>query len=116
MINVYDLSNALPVAIFGMFALWAAVSPRHWFLRTAIVGAATLIPWLSVLMKSATRVANNGLDNSLSGGAALEQLAYVFSNGQTLMSVALLVAALGVSVSFWLGWFAVSRTPLRRIL
>lgn len=27
-----------------------------------------------------------------------------------------LVAALGVSVSFWLGWIAVSRTPLRRIL
>jgi hypothetical protein len=42
MINVYDLSNATPVAIFGMFALWAAVSRSHWFLRTAIVGGAIL--------------------------------------------------------------------------
>jgi hypothetical protein len=46
MINVYDLSNAMPVAIFGMIALWAAVSPLHWFVRTAVVGAAILVTLL----------------------------------------------------------------------
>ena len=39
MINVYQLSDAVPAAMFGMFALWAAASRRHWFVRTAVVAA-----------------------------------------------------------------------------
>ena len=42
MIDAYNLSDATPVALFGMFALWAATSKRHWFVRTAVVGAAIL--------------------------------------------------------------------------
>jgi hypothetical protein len=46
MINAYHLSSATPLGIFGMFALWAAASPRHWFIRTAAVGGAILITLL----------------------------------------------------------------------
>jgi hypothetical protein len=46
MINAYHLSSAAPLGIFGMFALWAAASPRHWFIRTAVVGGAILITLL----------------------------------------------------------------------
>jgi hypothetical protein len=90
------------VAGVGVYhLLFAPKNARWWKISAAaILGAATLIPWLTTLMKSATRVANNGLDNSLPGGAALEQLAYVFSNGQTLILVVLLVAAL---VPLWRG-------------
>jgi hypothetical protein len=41
--DVITLTNSMPVALFGMFALWAAVSNRHWFLRTAVVAAAILV-------------------------------------------------------------------------
>ncbi len=40
---VYDLSEAVPAALLGMFALWAAASKRHWFVRTGVVGAAILV-------------------------------------------------------------------------
>src|SRR5450432_4450964 len=43
MISVYQLVDALPAALFGMFALWAAGSQRHWFLRTAVVGGVVLV-------------------------------------------------------------------------
>ncbi|MCI0335775.1 MAG: hypothetical protein L0228_21420 [Planctomycetes bacterium] len=46
MINYYLLSDATPVALFGMFALWAAASKRHWFVRTAVVGGALLVALL----------------------------------------------------------------------
>jgi hypothetical protein len=46
MINVYDLTNATVVTLFGMFALWAAGSRRHWFVRTAVVAGAILITLL----------------------------------------------------------------------
>ncbi len=84
------------VAGVGVYHLLVAPKNARWWKisAAAILGAATLIPWLSVLLKSATRVASNGLDNSLSGGAALEQLAYVFSNGQTPLLIVLLIAAL----------------------
>jgi hypothetical protein len=36
----------MPVAMFGMFALWAAASNRHWFLRTAVVASAILVTLL----------------------------------------------------------------------
>jgi hypothetical protein len=42
MINVYHLASAAPIAMFGMFALWAAASKRHWFVRTVVVAAAVL--------------------------------------------------------------------------
>jgi hypothetical protein len=42
-INVYHLTEAVPAALFGMFALWAAASKRHWFVRTAVVAAALLV-------------------------------------------------------------------------
>jgi hypothetical protein len=42
MINVYHLASAAPIAMFGMFALWAAASKRHWFVRTFVVAAAVL--------------------------------------------------------------------------
>jgi hypothetical protein len=54
MINYYHLSDAMPVALIGMFVLWAAASRRHWFVRTAVVGAvllvALLIPAYEVVM------------------------------------------------------------------
>ena len=43
MINVYHLTDAVPTARFGIFALWAAASKRHWFVRTAVVAAALLV-------------------------------------------------------------------------
>ncbi len=46
MINAFQLASAAPVAVFGMFALWAAASKRHWFLRTAVVGGAILVTLL----------------------------------------------------------------------
>ena len=46
MITVYTLSDATPVALFGMFALWAAASKRHWFVRTAVVAGAILFTLL----------------------------------------------------------------------
>jgi hypothetical protein len=42
MITAYHLADAAPAAIFGMIALWAASSKRHWFVRTAVVSAAVL--------------------------------------------------------------------------
>jgi hypothetical protein len=54
MVNYYHLSDAMPVALIGMFVLWAAASKRHWFVRTAVVGAvllvALLIPAYEVVM------------------------------------------------------------------
>jgi hypothetical protein len=46
MINVYDVTNATAVTLFGIFALWAVASNRHWFLRTAAVVAAILVTLL----------------------------------------------------------------------
>ena len=43
MFSVYQLTDALTASLFGMFALWAAASHRHWFVRTAVLGAALLI-------------------------------------------------------------------------
>ncbi len=92
------------VAGVGVYHLLIAPKNTRWWKITvaAVLGAATLIPWVGVLMKSATRVANNGLGHSLPGGAALEQLAYVFSNGQTLFLVVLLLAGL-VPLLRWRG-------------
>jgi hypothetical protein len=42
MIDVYHLAGAAPIAMIGMFALWAAASKRHWFLRTVVVAAVVL--------------------------------------------------------------------------
>jgi len=42
MINAYHLSDAMPAALLGMFALWAAASKRHWFIRLAVVATAVL--------------------------------------------------------------------------
>jgi hypothetical protein len=36
MINVYHVAGAAPIAMFGMFTLWAAASKRHWFVRKAV--------------------------------------------------------------------------------
>jgi hypothetical protein len=46
MITVYALADAASVAFFGMFALWAAASKLHWFLRTAVVAGAILFTLL----------------------------------------------------------------------
>jgi hypothetical protein len=61
--SYYTLSNltdALPAALFGIFALWAASSTRHWFVRTAVVGAALLtlllIPAYEVVIEFGTVV------------------------------------------------------------
>jgi hypothetical protein len=45
MLNItpYHLTDAVPTALFGIFALWAASSKRHWFVRTAAVGGALLV-------------------------------------------------------------------------
>jgi hypothetical protein len=43
MIDLYQLTDAFTAALFGIFALWAAGSQRHWFVRTAVVSAALLI-------------------------------------------------------------------------
>lgn len=43
MINLYVLTDALPSTLFGIFALWAAGSRRHWFVRLAVASAALLI-------------------------------------------------------------------------
>ncbi len=42
MIDVYHLAGAAPIAMIGMFALWAAASKWHWFVRTVIVAAVVL--------------------------------------------------------------------------
>ena len=41
-ITFYHLTDAVPTALFGIFALWAASTKRHWFVRTAVVGGALL--------------------------------------------------------------------------
>lgn len=46
MFNIYDLAHGTAAALFGMFALWAAASNRHWFLRTAVVSSAILVTLL----------------------------------------------------------------------
>jgi hypothetical protein len=40
------LVDSAPATLFGMIALWAAVSQRHWFVRTAIVAAMILVTLL----------------------------------------------------------------------
>src|SRR5688500_18970062 len=40
------LVDSAPAALFGMIALWAAVSQRHWFVRTAIVAGMVLVTLL----------------------------------------------------------------------
>jgi hypothetical protein len=42
-ITLNHLTDAVPTALFGIFALWAASSRRHWFVRTAVVGSALLV-------------------------------------------------------------------------
>jgi hypothetical protein len=42
-VTPYHLTEAVPTALFAMFALWAASSNRHWFVRTAVVGSALLV-------------------------------------------------------------------------
>lgn len=38
-----QLATAIPTALFGIFALWAASSTQHWFVRIATVGSALLV-------------------------------------------------------------------------
>jgi hypothetical protein len=40
------LIDSAPATLFGMIALWAAVSRRHWFVRTAIVAGMVLVTLL----------------------------------------------------------------------
>jgi hypothetical protein len=40
---IYQFTDALTASLFGIFALWAAGSQRHWFVRTVVVGAALLV-------------------------------------------------------------------------
>jgi hypothetical protein len=40
------LIDSAPATLFGMIALWAAVSQRHWFVRTAIVAGMVLVTLL----------------------------------------------------------------------
>jgi hypothetical protein len=40
------LIDSAPATLFGMIALWAAVSKRHWFARTAIVAGMVLVTLL----------------------------------------------------------------------
>src|SRR6476661_2807407 len=46
--RAYLFFEAVPTAMFGIVALWAAASPRHWFLRAAValgvVSAPLMIP------------------------------------------------------------------------
>ena len=46
MINAYHVTDTVPAVLFGMFALWAATSTRHWSVRTAVVAAALLVTLL----------------------------------------------------------------------
>jgi hypothetical protein len=46
MINASHFIDAVPAAFFGIVALWAAASRRHWFVRTAVLVAVITAPLL----------------------------------------------------------------------
>lgn len=46
MVDAGHFIVAVPAALFGIVALWASASRRHWFLRTAVLFAVVVAPML----------------------------------------------------------------------
>ncbi|HEY3393939.1 MAG TPA: hypothetical protein VGK58_14600, partial [Lacipirellulaceae bacterium] len=105
MIDVYHLAGAAPIAMIGMFALWAAASKWHWFLRTVIVAAVVLATLLipayelayQLGIESLLVVAGMAIWRRLRGRPTEEAMSHVPSRRfslslQTLMLTVVIVA------------------------
>jgi hypothetical protein len=115
MIDVYHLAGAAPIAMIGMFALWAAASKWHWFLRTVIVAvvvlATLLIPAYELAyqlgIESLLVVAGMAIWRRLRGRPTEEAMSQVPSRRFSLSLQTLMLTVVIVAVAT----AVVARTP-----